>query len=88
MPIVLENLGHTYQAGSPFQATAIQNITMTIADGELLALIGHTGSGKSTLAQHLNALLTPTTGRVLLDGKDINLSEASKKAARFHVGFR
>lgn len=86
MPIVLENLGHTYQAGSPFQATAIQNITMTIADGELLALIGHTGSGKSTLAQHLNALLTPTTGRVLLDGKDINLSEASKKAARFHVG--
>ena len=86
MPIVLENLGHTYQAGSPFQATAIQNITMTIADGELLALIGHTGSGKSTLAQHLNALLTPTTGRVLLDGKDIDISEASKKAARFHVG--
>ncbi len=86
MPIVLENLGHTYQVGSPFQATAIQNISLTIADGELLALIGHTGSGKSTLAQHLNALLTPTTGRVLLDGQDINLSDASKKAARFHVG--
>lgn len=86
MPIVLEHVGHTYQPGSPFQATAIQDINLTIQDGELLALIGHTGSGKSTLAQHLNALLKPTTGRVLLDGQDIHTSDASRRAARFHVG--
>jgi energy-coupling factor transport system ATP-binding protein len=86
LPIVLEHVGHTYQPGSPFQATAIQDINLTIQDGELLALIGHTGSGKSTLAQHLNALLKPTTGRVLLDGQDIHTSDASRRAARFHVG--
>ena len=86
MPIVLEHVGHTYQPGSPFQATAIRDIDLTIQDGELLALIGHTGSGKSTLAQHLNALLKPTTGRVLLDGQDIHTSDASRRAARFHVG--
>lgn len=86
MPIVLEHVGHTYQPGSPFQATAIQDINLTIQDGELLALIGHTGSGKSTLAQHLNALLVPTTGHVLLDGQDIHTSDASRRAARFHVG--
>ncbi|MGI6670417.1 MAG: energy-coupling factor transporter ATPase [Christensenellales bacterium] len=83
---MLEHVGHTYQPGSPFQATAIQDINLTIQDGELLALIGHTGSGKSTLAQHLNALLKPTTGRVLLDGQDIHTSDASRRAARFHVG--
>lgn len=86
MPIKLENLSHTYQAGSPFQATAIQDISLEILDGELLALIGHTGSGKSTLAQHLNGLLQPTQGRVLLDGKDINAKDTDKRAVRFQVG--
>ncbi len=86
MPITLERLGHTYQAGSPFQATAIHDINLEIADGELLALIGHTGSGKSTLAMHLNALLQPTEGRVLLDGKDINAKDSDKRAVRFQVG--
>ncbi len=86
MPITLEHLSHTYQAGSPFQATAIKDISLEILDGELLALIGHTGSGKSTLAQHLNGLLQPTQGRVLLDGKDINAKETDKRAVRFQVG--
>jgi energy-coupling factor transport system ATP-binding protein len=86
LPITVENLTHTYQQGSPFQATAIRDISLTIRDGEALALIGHTGSGKSTLAQHLNALLTPTSGRVLLDGRDINSREVSKRAVRFEVG--
>ena len=86
MPITLEKLSHTYQEGSPFQATALHDIDLTIHDGELLALIGHTGSGKSTLAQHLNALLKPTAGRVLLDGQDINLKEHDKRALRFQVG--
>jgi len=86
LPIMLEHLSHTYQAGSPFQATAIVDINLEILDGELLALIGHTGSGKSTLAQHLNGLLQPTQGRVLLDGKDINAKDTDKRAVRFQVG--
>ncbi len=86
MPITLEHLSHTYQAGSPFQATAIVDINLEIMDGELLALIGHTGSGKSTLAQHLNGLLQPTQGRVLLDGRDINAKDTDKRAVRFQVG--
>lgn len=86
MPIMLEHLSHTYQEGSPFQATAIVDINLEILDGELLALIGHTGSGKSTLAQHLNGLLQPTQGRVLLDGKDINAKDTDKRAVRFQVG--
>ncbi len=89
MPIKLENLSHTYQEGSPFQATALHDINLTIDDNELLALIGHTGSGKSTLAQHLNGLLKPSSGRVLLDGQDINdKSDKSgkNKKLRFAVG--
>ncbi|NLD34941.1 MAG: energy-coupling factor transporter ATPase [Clostridiales bacterium] len=86
MPITLEKLSHTYQEGSPFQATALHDINLTIQDGELLALIGHTGSGKSTLAQHLNGLLKPTAGRVLLDGQDINQKDADRRALRFRVG--
>lgn len=86
MPITLEKVSHTYQAGSPFQATALHEIDLTIEDGELLALIGHTGSGKSTLAQHLNGLLQPTSGRVLLDGQDINQKDHNKRALRFQVG--
>lgn len=86
MPITLEQLSHTYQEGSPFQATALHDIDLTINDGELLALIGHTGSGKSTLAQHFNALLKPTAGRVLLDGQDINDKAQDKRQLRFQVG--
>ncbi len=86
MPITLEKLSHTYQEGSPYQATALHDIDLTINDGDLLALIGHTGSGKSTLAQHLNALLQPTSGRVLLDGQDINQKDHDKRALRFQVG--
>ena len=79
MLLQFEQVTHTYQAGSPFQATAVQDVSLTVSQGELTALIGHTGSGKSTLAQHMNALLAPTSGRVLLDGKDINQKGVSKK---------
>ena len=85
MPIVLEKLSHTYRSG-PHTSTALRDVDLTIHDGELLALIGHTGSGKSTLAQHLNGLLEPTSGRVLLDGEDINQKGASRRALRFKVG--
>lgn len=86
MPIKIEHLSHVYQPGSPFQSDALQDIDFTIEDGELLALIGHTGSGKSTLAQHLNGLLTPTSGRVLVDGEDINQKGANRRALRQRVG--
>lgn len=86
MPLTLEHVTHTYQPDSPYQATALHDIDLTIEDGELLALIGHTGSGKSTLAQHLNGLLKPNGGRVLLDGQDINAKETDKKGLRFQVG--
>ena len=86
MPIKLEGLSHTYQGGSPFQSTALHDVNLMIEDRDLLALIGHTGSGKSTLAQHLNGLLQPTSGRVLLDGQDINEKSSDKRALRFAVG--
>ena len=71
MPIEVRHLTHTYSQGSAFQATAIMDVNLTIQDGEFIGVIGHTGSGKSTLVQHLNGLLTPTSGQVLLDGRDI-----------------
>ena len=86
MPIKIEHMFHTYQAGSPFQSDALTDIDFTIEDGDLLALIGHTGSGKSTLAQHLNGLLTPTAGRVLVDGQDINGKDVNRRALRQRVG--
>lgn len=86
MPIQIEGLTHTYMPGSPFQATAIRDITLTIEDGEFLGLIGHTGSGKSTLVQHLNGLLTPTSGRVLVNGADVFAKDTNRKAIRQQVG--
>ncbi len=86
MQVTLENVTHTYQPGSPFQSTAIKNVSLTIREGEFLALIGHTGSGKTTLAQHINGLLKPTKGRVLLDGQDIHEKGYDKKAVRRRIG--
>lgn len=86
MQVKLEHVSHTYQPGSPFQSTAIKDVSMTIREGEFLALIGHTGSGKSTLAQHINGLLKPTEGRVLLDGQDIHEKGFNKKAVHQKVG--
>ena len=86
MPIVCENLTHTYMADSPFQATALHGINLTIGDGDFLGLIGHTGSGKTTLVMHLNALLKPTEGRVLVDGQDINAKEFDRREVRRRVG--
>ena len=86
MPIQIENLSHTYMPGSPFQATAIKDVTITIEDGEFLGIIGHTGSGKSTLVQHLNGLLTPSSGRVLVDGVDVFAKDTNRKKIRQQVG--
>ena len=84
--IELRGLTHIYSKGTPFEKTAIDGLDLTIWAGETVALIGHTGSGKSTLISHLNALLKPDAGTVLLDGKDIYASKAAIRAARFRVG--
>lgn len=86
MRLTFEHVTHTYQEGSPFQATAIRNVDLTVDSGEFLSLIGHTGSGKSTLAQHMNGLLKPTEGRVLLDGRDIHEKGFDKREVRRRVG--
>ncbi len=86
MQVTLEHVTHTYQPGSPFQATAIRDVSLTIREGEFVALIGHTGCGKSTLVQHINGLLKPTEGRVLLDGQDIHEKGFDIRELRRKVG--
>ena len=84
--IVTENLCHIYSRGTPFEKTAIHDVNLTIPKGQLAALIGHTGSGKSTFIQHLNALLQPSSGRVLLDGEDINRDKFARRDVKWKVG--
>ena len=86
-PIIrVENLTHTYSAGTPFERSAVKDMNIEVMPGEFLGVIGHTGSGKSTLIQHLNGLLKPTSGRVLLDGKDIWENPKEIRKVRFQVG--
>ena len=86
-PIIrIEHLTHTYSAGTPFQRSAVEDVSLDIMPGEFLGIIGHTGSGKSTLIQHLNGLLRPTQGRVLLNGKDIWAEPKKIRQVRFQVG--
>ena len=84
--IEVKNLWHTYSVGTPFQHDALKNMNFSVEKGEFLGIIGHTGSGKSTLIQHLNGLLKPTQGDVLLGGESIWKDKATTRAARFRVG--
>ena len=84
--IRVENLCHVYSSGTPFEKTAIENIDLTIPQGQLVGLIGHTGSGKSTFIQHLNALLAPSSGRVLCGGQDINRDKKARHDVKWEVG--
>ena len=84
--LTVENLTHTYGAHSPFEKHAVRDVSLEIQEGELLGIIGHTGSGKSTLIQHLNGLLRPHGGRVLLDGTDIWEKPKKIRDVRFRVG--
>ncbi len=79
MPIEITQLSHTYLPGSQLAYPALSDISLTIQDGEFLGIIGHTGSGKSTLIQHLNGLLLPTGGSVLVDGLDTREKKIRKK---------
>ncbi len=80
------DLVYTYAPRTPFEKTALKQVSVAIEEGELVGVIGHTGSGKSTLIQHLNGLLRPTAGQVLLDGKDIWEEPKKIRAVRFAVG--
>ena len=82
----VKNLSHIYSAGTPFEHKAIDNMNFSVERGEFVGIIGHTGSGKSTLMQHLNGLLKPTSGQVLLDGVDIHHDKKFTRQARFRVG--
>ena len=87
MPLMqLRDLSHVYSAGTPFEKTAIEHLDLDLEAGLTMGLIGHTGSGKSTLIQHMNALLKPTTGTVLLRGEDIFASRETMYRSRFRVG--
>ena len=81
-----EHLNHLYSTGTPFEHAALLDVDLTLPGGQMIGLLGHTGSGKSTLIQHMNALLRPTSGRVLLDGADINADKHSRKEVKFKVG--
>ena len=86
-PIIqVKNLTHTYGAGTPFQRNAVDHMSFEVQEGEFLGIIGHTGSGKSTLIQHLNGLLQPTEGQILLHGKDIWAEPKKIRDVRFRVG--
>ncbi len=84
--IITENLSHVYSAGTPFEQIAVDKVSLTIPQGQFVGLLGHTGSGKSTFVQHLNALLAPTSGRVLVGGVDINKDKKTRRDVKWQVG--
>lgn len=84
--IIVEKLRHVYSAGTPFEVAAIEDIDLTIPQGQLVGIIGHTGSGKSTFIQHMNALLAPSAGKVCCGGQDINESKISRRDVKHQVG--
>ena len=80
------NLSHTYGEGTPFRHDALQNVSLSVAPGEFLGIIGHTGSGKSTLIQHFNCLIKPDSGTILFRGEDVWKDKAFTRQVRFRVG--
>lgn len=86
MSIILEAVSHIYMAGTPYERTALNNVSLAVERGEFVGIIGHTGSGKSTLVQHMNGLIKPTRGRVLVDGADLAVKGQAARLARRKVG--
>ncbi len=86
MSIIVKDLKYTYSKNGPFEKVALNDISFEISDGEFVGLIGHTGSGKSTLIEHLNGLLKPDSGSIIIDGLDITASKCSMKELRSRVG--
>ena len=86
MPIEVNHLTHCYSEGSALRTVALNDVSFRIEDGEFVGIIGHTGSGKSTLVQHLNGLLKPSAGQVLIDGEDLNGEHVNRRALRQRIG--
>ena len=86
VPIQIKQLCHTYMPGTPFESVALDHIDAMIEDGEFISLIGHTGSGKSTLIQHIDALLKPTSGTIVVNGLDVTEKTTEKRKIREKVG--
>lgn len=86
MSIQVRNLTHIYEPGMPTESIALDDVSFDIADGQLVGIIGHTGSGKSTLLQHLNGLLKPSSGQIVVNGKDITAPGVSMVEIRKRIG--
>ena len=86
MPIEAIHLTHCYSEGNAFRTVALDDVSFRSEDGEFVGIIGHTGSGKSTLVQHLNGLLKPSSGQVLIDGEDLNGEHVNRRALRQRIG--
>lgn len=86
MSIILENIKYVYMPKSPYEVTAVDDISFDINDGEIVSIIGHTGSGKSTLVQMLNGLIRPSSGHIMIDGEDITSKKVKLRDLRFKVG--
>lgn len=86
MSLILDHVNHIYGEDTKLAVAALKNINLVIPDGQFIGLIGHTGSGKSTLVQHLNGLLTPTSGNIYFNGQDISDKDFNKKELRSKVG--
>lgn len=84
--IKAENVNYIYQQGMPFERQALYDVNIEIEDGSLVALIGHTGSGKSTLIQHFNALVKPTSGKIIINGIDVTAPKSDLRLVRKTVG--
>ncbi len=86
MSIKVCHLTHCYSEGSAMRTVALDDVSLTIEDGEFVGIIGHTGSGKSTLVQHLNGLLKPSSGQILIDGEDLNGEHVNRRLLRQKIG--
>ncbi len=86
MRLEVQHLTHAYSEGSALQTVALNDVSFSVSEGEFIGIVGHTGSGKSTLVQHLNGLLKPTSGRVLIDGQDLNGENVDRRALRQRIG--
>lgn len=84
--VEVKNLTYKYAVGTPFEKTAVENVSFSINKGEVVGIIGHTGSGKSTLVQMLNGLIQPSSGSVIIDDKDIWANPKKIRSIRFKVG--
>ena len=84
--IETKKLTYKYSVGSPFETTAVDDVSLTVEQGEFIGIIGHTGSGKSTLIQHLNGLLKQTSGEILINERNIWSKDVNIKDIRFEVG--